>query len=64
MRTYFDDSLPLLVDIVVSRFGAAVATEGTFHRDARGQLAFFSAVELPLAAKSAAQTEALARLAP
>ncbi len=46
MVVRFDDSLPILVDIVAKELGPEAVSEGAALRDMSGRLAFFSAVTL------------------
>lgn len=64
MRTYFDDSLPELVRVILEHFGPEAASNGTFHRDSRGQLSFFSPVSLSTDLKERAAAAASLRVTP
>ncbi len=46
MTTRFDDSLPILADLVADELGANVLESGVVLRDTSGRLAFFSASHL------------------
>ncbi|WP_147441946.1 KGGVGR-motif variant AAA ATPase [Corallococcus exercitus] len=45
-EVYYDDGLPLLVDVIVSELGAEALAAGTVLRDSTGRLAFFSNKEI------------------
>jgi hypothetical protein len=46
MTVRFDDSLPILADLVAGELGTNVLESGVILRDASGRLAFFSSSDL------------------